>query len=86
MALRSTRRRIGGAGLLREDRGGRRAGVPEIVQGARVLSDHRVEIAVAVDVGEVGALRSPTSTPLKGSAAPVCSVKVGAAAVPVFLK
>ena len=46
--------RIGGAGALGEDRRGGRAGVLEIVQGAVVLPDDGVEVAVAVEVGEAG--------------------------------
>ena len=44
--------RIGGAGAVGEGRRGGRAGVLEIVQGAAVFPDHRVEVAVAVEVGE----------------------------------
>jgi hypothetical protein len=46
--------RIGGAGALGEDRRGGRAGVLEIVQGAVVVADDGVEVAVAVEVGEAG--------------------------------
>ena len=78
--------RIGGAGALGEGRRGGRAGVLEIVQGAVVVPDDGVEVAVAVEVGEAGRAPVPTSTPLNGLAAPVCSVKAGAVAVPVFWK
>ncbi len=46
--------RIGGAGALGEDRRGGRAGVLEIVQGAVVVADDGVEVAITVEVGEAG--------------------------------
>ena len=51
-----------------------------------MLPDDGVEVAVAVEVGEAGRAEIPTSTPLNGLAAPVCAVKAGAVAEPVFSK
>ena len=45
--------RIGGAGARGEGRCNRRAGVLEIVQVAVTFPDDRVEVAVAVEVGEI---------------------------------
>ena len=51
--------RIGGAGPLDEGRRDGRAGVLEIVQGAVVVADDGVEVAVAVEVGEAGRAEVP---------------------------
>ena len=47
---------IGGAGARGEGRRNGRAGVLEIAQGAAEFPDDGVEVAVAVEVGEAGAL------------------------------
>ena len=84
--------RIGGAGARDEGRRGGRSVVLEIVQGAEALPDDEVEVAVAIEVGELGVLSRlgvpvcPTWTPSNGLAAPVRAVKAGAMAVPVFSK